>query len=420
MDTSNRILGRSWRRLGLPLEAADAVRCRWSLVAAIIVTLVSPLVLHAWAGGSVWPALPAGGARGGGDPSSGAHPGNVEVVFVLDTTGSMSGLIAGAKQKIWSIASDLVKADQGAKVRLGLVAYRDRGDAYVSRHFDLTRDIDSIYSALVGLTAEGGGDTPEAVNQALSDAVLKSSWTQGEGVYRSIFLVGDAPPHTDEPQSPAYLESLRQARERGILVNTVQCGDDPETARVWREIASASQGRYVSLVQDGGMSLAATPMDAELAELGGELRETALVFGDAEAQAKAQRKLSSADAASPIASAARLSYLASQGGRLMSGDSDLVDAVSEGEVSLEAVPSSALPPEIASLPLEEQKAAVAEKREARQRIQERVGKLLKQREEYLEGERDRRRSEGESLGFDDQVRDIVREQASENGIPYAK
>src|SRR5688572_22478535 len=70
----------------------------------------------------------------------------IEVTFVLDTTGSMSGLIEGAKQKIWTIANSIVAAEKGAKIRFALIPYRDRGDDYVTKIFDLTDDIDKVYA----------------------------------------------------------------------------------------------------------------------------------------------------------------------------------------------------------------------------------------------------------------------------------
>src|SRR4026207_1552332 len=89
----------------------------------------------------------------------------VEVAFVLDTTGSMSGLIEGAKRKIWSIANQLASGQPRPQVSIALTAYRDRGDAYVTRLHPLTDDIDGIYAELQQLAADGGGDTPESVNQ---------------------------------------------------------------------------------------------------------------------------------------------------------------------------------------------------------------------------------------------------------------
>src|SRR4030095_7404191 len=91
----------------------------------------------------------------------------IEAVFVLDTTGSMSGLIEGAQRKIWSRAAAMSGGNAGVPVRVGLVAYRDRGDDYVTRRFDLTEDLDAVFGQLRELRAEGGGDTPETVNQAL-------------------------------------------------------------------------------------------------------------------------------------------------------------------------------------------------------------------------------------------------------------
>jgi Mg-chelatase subunit ChlD len=103
----------------------------------------------------------------------------VEVVFVLDTTGSMGGLISAAKEKIWSIASTLAQAQQAPEIKMGLVAYRDRGDAYVTQVVDLDKDLDSMYAKLMDFQADGGGDGPEAVNAALHDAINKMSWSQG-------------------------------------------------------------------------------------------------------------------------------------------------------------------------------------------------------------------------------------------------
>ena len=85
-------------------------------------------------------AMLAGPAAAGPDQARA----RVEVAFVLDTTGSMAGLIDGAKRKIWSIATTIVEANPNAEVRMALVAYRDRGDDYVTRTYDLTTDIQGL------------------------------------------------------------------------------------------------------------------------------------------------------------------------------------------------------------------------------------------------------------------------------------
>jgi hypothetical protein len=110
----------------------------------------------------------------------------IEVCFVLDTTGSMGGLIEGAKQKIWSIANEMISAKPTPELKLGLIGYRDRGDEYVVKSFQLTDDIDSIYGHLRDFKAEGGGDEPESVNEALAEAIEKMPWSQDRKVLKII------------------------------------------------------------------------------------------------------------------------------------------------------------------------------------------------------------------------------------------
>jgi hypothetical protein len=193
---------------------------------------------------------------------------------VLDTTGSMSGLIEGAKRKIWSIANQLASGQPRPVVRLALVAYRDRGDTYVTRVHELTDDIDAVYADLQQLAADGGGDTPESVNQALHEAVTRLAWSSDKNVYRAVFLVGDAPPHLDYPGDVPFSRSVALAREKDIAINTVQCGDYAETTPIWQQIASSGGGTFAAISQDGGMLALAAPMDDELARLNADLAGT--------------------------------------------------------------------------------------------------------------------------------------------------
>src|SRR2546427_10012659 len=100
-----------------------------------------------------------------------ARPPRVEVAFVLDTTGSMGGLIDGAKRRIWSIARRIGEGRPRPDLRIALVGYRDLGDEYVTRVHDLSGDMDEGYQNLPALTAHGGGGTPEHVSRALPDSV---------------------------------------------------------------------------------------------------------------------------------------------------------------------------------------------------------------------------------------------------------
>jgi hypothetical protein len=169
----------------------------------------------------------------------------------LDTTRSMGGLIEGAKRKIWSIATVIADANPDAEIRMGLVAYRDIGDEYVTKTFDLTTDIQDLYANLLELKARGGGDWPESVNEALEVAVNKLRWTPAGDVRRIVFLVGDAPPHMDYAQDTKYPTTLAVAKQKDIIVNPVLAGNARDTERVWRDIAQNGNGRFIPLPQDG-------------------------------------------------------------------------------------------------------------------------------------------------------------------------
>src|SRR4051812_3213908 len=176
----------------------------------------------------------------------------VEVVFCLDTTGSMGGLIDGAKAKVWAICNQIAAGKPTPDLKVGLVAYRDKGDAYVTKVTDLTDDLDKVHAELKTFQAAGGGDTPEHVNQALHDAVHKVKWSDDKRTLRIIFLVGDAPPHMDYKDDVKYPQTCQKAVAKGIIINTIQCGTDADCTKYWRDIAAKSEGSYAAIPQSGG------------------------------------------------------------------------------------------------------------------------------------------------------------------------
>src|SRR6478672_4202844 len=107
------------------------------------------------------------------DEPAGKPGHRVDIVFAVDTTGSMGGLLDGAKRTVWSIANQVRDLDSQADLHVGLVAYRDLGDDYVTKDFALTSDLDAMYANLTSFQADGGGDVPENVDAALYDAVHK-------------------------------------------------------------------------------------------------------------------------------------------------------------------------------------------------------------------------------------------------------
>ena len=362
-------------------------------------------------------SLPASGDDLAGAQESQQAGAQIEVCFVLDTTGSMSGLIEGAKAKIWSIANQMIAAKPTPRLKIALVGYRDRGDEYVTKVYDLSDDIDAVYARLREFQAAGGGDTPESVNQALHEAVHRIGWSSSRDVLKIIFLVGDCPPHMDYSGDIKYTETCQAAVKKDLIINTIQCGSHAETTLIWQDIARLAEGKYVAIGQTGDMQVLATPMDAELAELNVAIGKTLIPFGGSELREGVARKQLAAECATPATVADRLAYNAAVG-RTVQGAGELVDALRAGMVKLEEVPEKDLPPELQRLTLRERAAFVQQKAEERQKLQQRVDELLRQRQTYIDTQLRKLSATGQGNGFDAQVAQLLREQAGKKGIRY--
>lgn len=354
------------------------------------------------------------------DPITQERP-RIEVVFALDTTSSMSGFIQAAKEKIWSIATTMASAQNAPEIKIGLVAFRDRGDAYVTQVTDLSEDLDSVYAKLMDFKASGGGDGPESVNQALYDAVHRVSWSQGDGAYKVIFLVGDAPPHMDYADDVHYPETLKTAGNKGIRVNTIQSGHNSSTAMAWQRIASLSQGDFFNVAEHGNAVAVATPFDEQIARLSADLDGTRLYFGSAREKAQLKLKEDAAKkvhaSASEATRARRAAFNASASGeRNFLGRNELVDAVASGRVDVESMAEAELPAPLQMLAPEERKAEVMRQAEKRSELQERIKDLAGKRDAYITDKVEAEGGADDSL--DHKLYETVRAQAAAKGMVY--
>ena len=340
----------------------------------------------------------------------------IEVCFVLDTTGSMGGLIAGAKSKIWSMANDIISAKPTPEVRFALIAYRDRGDDYVTKITPLTDDLDAVYAQLNTFQAAGGGDAPESVGRALDESVKKIEWTKDKGVLKIIYLVGDAPPHfyKDEPD---WKKVCAEAVKSDLIINTVQCGGDAETTRVWKEIADRAEGVFAAIPQEGGVVAIAAPQDKELSALNTKVGRTMIGWGDSSTRRIVAGKQAAAEAAAPAATAARLSFNA-KSGKTVQGEGELLDAIAEKKVTLDKVKKDELPAELRKLSPDELKAHVETMQKERAELQKRINELSKERDSFVAAERKKLAKTGKGDGFDEQVSKSLRAQAKKKGISY--
>jgi Mg-chelatase subunit ChlD len=347
----------------------------------------------------------------------------LEMVFVLDTTGSMGGLIEGAKQRIWGIVNEVMQTPARPNVRVGLVAYRDHGDQYVTQVLPLTNDLDKVYTTLMEYRADGGGDGPEDVRQALADGVRRAGWSKTSAdTAQIVFLVGDAPPHEDYAQEPDTLTTTAEAVKAGMVVNTIQCGTEELTQQVWQQIARRGEGQYFRIAQDGGVQTVASPYDGRLSELGNKLGSTYLAYGGGagvegeryrdEAKARQVKTESAVAGAAPVVAQADRAV-----NKALNKDAyvgDLLQSIENGTVKLDDVKAEDLPADLRKLAAAERRPEVERRLTERQKIRDEIVSLKKQRDDYVAAER--RKHAGTPTGFDAAVASALKEQLSRKGI----
>ena len=389
------------------------------ITTALVTFIIGVGVATAWVFDSRKPVIqPVSLVETGNDDSS------LEMVFVLDTTGSMGGLIEGAKQRIWGIVNEVMQSSSHPAVRIGLVAYRDRGDQYVTQVLPLTNDLDKVYSTLMDYQAGGGGDTPEDVRQALTDGVRRAGWSQTSSrTAQIIFLVGDAPPHQDYRDEQDTSITAAEAAQKGMIVNTIQCGSLAGTKEVWEAIAQRGQGQYFSIAQDGGVQAIATPYDEQLGQLANKLGGTYVAYGggagtEGERYRDVRKEMADVSEAKVAASAPEAAKAERALNKAVNADAyigDLLQSIENGSVKLESVKDEDLPADIRKLSPEARKQEIEKRLNERSELRAQIVSLSKQRGEFIATER-KKQNGGKQTGFDAAVATALKEQLSRKGI----
>ena len=203
-----------------------------------------------------------------------SHPGgddlheavNLDVLFLLDATGSMGDEIQQLKDNIEQIAQEIDALPSQPDVRFGMVIYRDRGDEFVVRTYDFTPDVDIFALLLDDVVAAGGGDYPEDLNEALNQAVVIPEW-RVENTVSLMFLVADAPPHLDyQDQELTYIDGLQSAVELGVKIFPIATSNlDAQGEYIFRQLAQVSGGQFIFLTYgEGGPGTTGDETDLEV------------------------------------------------------------------------------------------------------------------------------------------------------------
>jgi hypothetical protein len=341
----------------------------------------------------------------------------VQLALLLDTSGSMEGLIHQARAQLWKIVNEFNTAKRGGitpEVEVALFEYgNDSLSAdkhWVRQITPLTRDLDEVSRRLFALTTNGGSEYCGAV---IREAVQTLTWNAEPGVYKAVFVAGNEP-FTQGPVSS--VEACRAALAKGIVVNTIHCGSSQDGINGgWQQGAMLAEGSYLCIDQNKAIAHIPAPQDGEIVRLSAELNKTYCGYG-AQREEKALNQATQDHNAAKAAPAAGISRaLTKASSNYHNGNWDLVDAVCRDKVDPATIKKEHLPEELRALNEADLKAHVAKLAAERTAVQEKIRILNEARETFLATQR---REAGGADTLDTAVSKAVRSQAAKAGLQW--
>ena len=343
----------------------------------------------------------------------------VQLAILLDTSGSMEGLIEQAKTQLWKIVNEmaLAKRDgQSPRLEVGLYEYgKDsipKSEGYLRMIVPLSEDLDRISEELFKLRTNGGSEYCGKVIQSASDEL---QWNKSNKEFKVIFIAGNEP---FTQGSVDYKTACKAAISKGIIVNTIFCGNHETGIRTfWKDGADLADGKYMNIDQNQKLVHISAPQDKEIVELGRELNKTYIAYGKGGSKKKERQKAQdkNAMAVSEEVMVQRAAAKSTQQYKNVAWD--LVDAEKEGKVKVEDMKDEDLPEEMKKMSKEERKAYVEKKQKKRAEIQAKIQQLKKERDKYAAAKR--KKMAGDNT-LDSAMISAIKEQAKTNKYKFEK
>jgi hypothetical protein len=344
----------------------------------------------------------------------------VQIAVLLDTSGSMSGLIEQAKTQLWKLVNEFITAKQDGKTPVVQVALYEYGKSslraeenWIRQIQPLTRDLDKISEELFALTTNGGDEYCGAVIQR---ATKDLAWDANPKVYKAVFIAGNEP-FTQGPVDSK--KSCQEAIGKGIIVNTIHCGSESQgIAEHWNQGALLADGKYLVIDQNQAIVHIEAPQDKEIVKLNEELNKTYISYGREAPAAKTRQMAQDSNAAAKAESGAQVQRVISKASaNYFNTGWDLVDACKQKDFDITKVKEADLPEEMKKMTVEERKDYLAKKTAERAEIQKKVLELNKQREAYVTT---KRKESATTDTLDTAMVKALRTQAEKKGIAWEK
>jgi hypothetical protein len=311
---------------------------------------------------------------------------SIMLALLLDTSNSMDGLIDQAKSQLWKIVNELsaAKCDDGSrpKIKIALYEYGNDGlpssEGYIRQVSGLTDDLDVISEKLFALSTNGGN---EFCGQVIKTSLNQLSWSTSMADLKMIFIAGNEP---FTQGGISYRMACSAAKEKGVVVNTIFCGNYEEGINTnWKDGSDMTGGNYMSIEQNRKTVYVPTPYDSRIEECNERLNKTYVYYGSAgeskkELQSKQDKNAESYGQANKVERTISKSSHAYKNSTW-----DLVDAAKEDEKVLADTKPEELPKELQSMSVDQRKTYVKEKTKERTSIQNEIQELNKKRQEYI-------------------------------------
>jgi len=342
---------------------------------------------------------------------------DVDVVIALDVSGSMSGLIESAKQRLWDVVNELGRAQPQPNLRIAIMSYGNpqygANNGFVKIDLPFTSNLDAVNQTLFSFGTDGGD---EYVARVIHKSVHELDWSRNDDALRILFVAGNEEA-TQDP-SIRITTAAQAAANAGIVVNTIYCGAENDiVATGWRDVAARTNGLYASIDQNSAaVANIATPMDQDLADLNDALNKTYIAYGDQGRRNRENQLEQDANAASMSPSAMASRAVTKAGALYDSSDWDIVGAVEAGQ-DLEEIEVGDLPAKMQAMDKKERAHYVEELVVERKVLQTQISKLDEQRRDYISKERSKRAEAGPG-GLDEVMQESIRIQAESKGFTF--
>ena len=312
----------------------------------------------------------------------------IQLAILLDTSGSMDGLIDQTRNQLWQVVNEFSTAKQNGITPILEVAVFEYGNdgnpksaGHVRKLNSFTRELDKVSEGLFSLTTNGGN---EYCGFAIKTAVENLQWSKAQSDIKTIFIAGNEP-FTQGPVH--YQHAIQLAKQQGISVNTIFAGNHQNGVQTgWHSGATLAGGDYMSIDANQQVVHIEAPQDQKIAELNVKLNQTYVPYGS-NGKESVQRQMEQ-DAQSSNISAGLLSKRAKSKSSSFYRNSswDLVDALEDGEVAeaqLAEMEEEALPEPMKKMTAKERQEYVSGKADERKAIKEEIASLSKKRDVYV-------------------------------------